>query len=102
MELGYKCASLISRLIEVVIQKIIKILLVTCLSYDLDFKISMRHYQILTVLKGFILQCNEDLFFSMSSTLCFGGHLRERSRKRERERETEKKKVEARWNVRVQ
>ena len=101
MELGYKCASLISRLIEVAIQKIIKILLVTRLSYDLDFKISMRHDQILTVLKGFILQRNEDLLFSVSSTLCFGGHSREREISKERER-MRKKKVEARWNVRVQ
>ena len=63
----------------------------------------MRHSQILTVLKGFILQRNEDLFFSMSSTLCFGGHLREREISKERERERmRKKKVEARWNVSVQ
>ena len=71
----------------------------------------------LPLLKGFIVQCNKDLFFCLSSTLCVGGHLREgeresnivccghlrRERERGRERERLRKtKVEARWNVRVQ
>ena len=51
----------------------------------------------LPLLKGFIVQCNKDLFFCLSSTLCVGGHLREGEResnivccghlRRERERE---------------
>ena len=63
----------------------------------------------LPLLKGFIVQCNKDLFFCLSSTLCVGGHLREGEREinivccghlrreregeRGREREGEKKKT---------